>query len=144
MHNMISIAEAPVGALSRIPAPCQVSNPKISNTINYHESLERRISTASLQPAAYQGPKGRGKLRASIPGLDRRMESPRARRSGVKSESCRSTMPERLSLRWVGRILGSTVSHEPSCPSRLHLLHHGASTQTTSPGASKDFGQAHS
>lgn len=144
MHNMISIAGAPVRALSRIPAPCQVSNPTISSTINYHESLERRISTAPLQPAAYQGPKGRGKLSASIPGLDRRMESPRAGRSGVKSESCRSTTPERLLSRWVGRILGSTVSHEPSCPSRLHVLHYGASTQTTTPSSSKDFGQAHS
>lgn len=118
----------PAWALHRAPAFCQVSESMISSRTNDPESYERRI--LPVPPATHKPRKSR-KLSVGKAGLDRRMESPRAGRSGAKSESCRSTVPERLSLRWVGRILGSAVSNEPSCPSRLHLLHNGASTQTT-------------
>jgi hypothetical protein len=143
--NIKTNEHAPAWALSRISVPCQVSMfPKISSIISHSESLERRILTAFLQTATYQDQRGRRKLSASKTGLDRRMESPRAGRSGAKSESCRSTTPERLLLRVGRENTRDAVSHEPSCPSRLHVLHHGASTQTTLPGVSKDFGQAHS
>jgi hypothetical protein len=83
----------------------------------------------------------RGKLSAGKADLDHHIEFTRAGRSSVKPSR---TDPQRLKLYcggWVGRILGSVFSHEPSCPSRLHLLHNGASTQTTMPSASEDFGQ---
>lgn len=118
----------------------QVCMPSISTRIKYCESLERRILVCFTSHLPQS--RRRGKLSASKAGLDHHIESPRAGRSGVKLSR---TDPQRSKVYcrgWVGRILGSAVSHEPSCPSRLHLLHNGASTRTISQVPARTSGKS--
>lgn len=119
----------------------QVCAPILSTRAKYCESLERRILVASPSATCHDQGDAGNRVQAGKVGLDHHIDSPRAGRSGVKLSR---TDPQRSKVccrGWVGRILGLAVSCEPSCPSRLHLLHNGASTQTTMPSTSEDFGQ---